>query len=103
LTTRNRLFATGWVHVFEEDTAEGAVYRPEDGDIPLSRRPRERIAFDPDGRAHLFLQTDDDRYGAQPALWREEGDTIAIRSVDGGVMFRVVDQSPMRLLLKSER
>ena len=26
------LFSTTWVHVFEEDTARGAVYRPEDGD-----------------------------------------------------------------------
>ena len=54
----DRLFTTRWVHVFEEDTAEGAVYRPEDDQIPLSRRPRERLEYsrrrvgaDPDCRA----------------------------------------------------
>ena len=32
-------------------TRRGAVYRPEDGDIPLSRRPRERLElFRTDGR-----------------------------------------------------
>ena len=38
MTADKKESVTGtWVHVFEEDTPEGAVFRPEDADIPLSR------------------------------------------------------------------
>ena len=57
------LFATTWVHVFEEDSAKGAVYRAEDdASIPLSRRPRERIQLQSDGSATVQLSGADDRY-----------------------------------------
>ena len=68
----DRLFATGWVHAFEEDTAEGAVYRPRGSKLPLSRRPRERLELDADGTARIFVQGPDDRYVEQPATWRDE-------------------------------
>ena len=68
----NRLFATGWVHAFEEDTAEGAVYRPRGSKLPLSRRPRERLELDADGTARIFVQGPDDRYIEQPASWHDE-------------------------------
>jgi len=91
------------VHVFEEDTAEGAVYRPEDGDIPLSRRPRERLELDPDGQARLFVQGPDDRYVAQPATWRDEGGTLVIRARKRGHVLRIVERSPTRLVVQIPR
>jgi hypothetical protein len=99
---QSRLFATGWVHVFEEDTAEGAVYRPEDSDIPLSRRPRERLKLAPDGTALFYISGPDDRYVEQPATWREEGGAVIVRARGGGPALRIVDQSPTRLLVKAE-
>jgi hypothetical protein len=60
-----------WVHVFEQDTAAGAVFRPEEGDIPLSRRPRERVEMHADGSAVLWAGGPDDRYVAQPATWAD--------------------------------
>ena len=39
------IYGIRWVHVFEEDTAEGQVYKPESGPIPLSRRPREALTL----------------------------------------------------------
>ena len=36
------VFQLRWIHAFEEDSAEGDVYRPETETIPLSRRPRQR-------------------------------------------------------------
>jgi hypothetical protein len=99
LPEKNRLFATGWVHVFEEDTAEGAVYRPEDGDIPLSRRPRERITFEPDGKAVLFTQGPDDRYVGRPATWQEREGQLVIRA-RGGPVLTVVERSPDRLVIQ---
>jgi hypothetical protein len=89
------------VHVFEEDTAEGAVYRPEDGDIPLSRRPRERFELDADGSARLFVQGPDDRYVEQKATWREEGGAMVIRARQGGTELRIVERSPTKLVVKT--
>jgi hypothetical protein len=89
------------VHVFEEDTAEGAVYRPEDGDIPLSRRPRERFELDSDGSARLFVQGPDDRYVEQKATWREEGGAMVIRARQGGTELRIIERSPTKLVVKT--
>jgi len=94
------LFATRWVHVFEEDTAAGAVYRPEHADIPLSRRPRERIELDADGAARLFTEGPDDRYVEQAASWQEENDGVTIRARVGSPILRVVDRSPARLVIQ---
>ena len=93
--------------MFEEDTAEGAVYRPEDGDIPLSRRPRERITFEPDGKAVLFTQGPDDRYVAQPAAWEERKGQMEIRvrgvgAAAKGTVLKVVQRSPDRLVVQRE-
>ena len=34
------MYDVRWVHVSEDDTPEGEVYRAESDRIPLSRRPR---------------------------------------------------------------
>ena len=72
------LFETAWVHVFEEDGAEGAVYRPEGGELPLSRRPRQTLSFFPDGSARLVVSGPDDRLLPIPAHWREEQGEITV-------------------------
>lgn len=100
---RDPLFATKWVHVFEEDTAEGAVYRAEDDAIPLSRRPRERLEFRPDGSARLLLPGPDDRLVEETASWRDEGGALVVGAREGGTEIRVVDRSPKRLVVKVHR
>ena len=95
------LFGTTWVHVFEEDTDEGAVYRPENDDIPLSRRARGRIRLQSDGSASVLVQGADDRPVEQPATWREEGDALVIQRGKGAPL-RVVSQSPSRLIVQSQ-
>ena len=72
------LFATAWVHVFEEDGAEGAVYRPAGGELPLSRRPRQRLSFSPDGSARLVVAGPDDRLHEVEAHWTEEQGEITV-------------------------
>lgn len=99
----DRLFTTRWVHVFEEDTAEGAVYRPEDDQIPLSRRPRERLDMHPDGSAQILTAGPDDRFVAQPATWKDEKGGVLISAREGGLALRIVDRSPSRLVIASER
>jgi hypothetical protein len=97
------LFATTWVHVFEEDTAKGAVYRPEDDDIPLSRRPRQRIKLRADGSASVSVPTADDRYMEEPAAWSEEKGAVVIHGRSGTPGLRIVDRSPSRLIVESEK
>jgi hypothetical protein len=91
---------TIWVHVFEKDTPEGAVYLPEDADIPLSRRPRERIELGADGKATLLLPGPDDRFVAQPARWTEEGDDVVVRDPSNAVKLRIVERTANRLVVK---
>jgi hypothetical protein len=98
----NRLFATGWVHAFEEDTAEGAVYRPRGSKLPLSRRPRQRLELDPDGTARIFVHGPDDRYIEQLASWRDEDGTVVIRAREGGPTLRIVGQSSERLVVQTQ-
>ena len=100
---RDRLFGTRWVHVFEEDTAEGAVYRAEDDAIPLSRRPREQLELRRAGSAYLFVPGPDDRPVEQPATWREEGGVIVVHAREGGTELRIVERSPERLVVQVGR
>lgn len=96
----DRLFKTTWVHLYEEDTGAGEVYRPEDSAIPLSRRPRERIELDPDGTARLFWPGPDDRFIEQPASWKEEAGALVIRARAGGAELRITGRSAERLVVQ---
>jgi hypothetical protein len=98
-----RLFATRWVHAFEEDTPEGAVYRPEGSTLPLSRRPREGLELDADGTARIYRPGPDDRAVAQPASWRDENGAVVVRAHEGGAELRLVEHSPERLVIQVER
>jgi hypothetical protein len=99
-TPEDRLFVTRWVHLFEEDTADGEVYAPEDGPIPLARRPRERLKLEADGSATLFMPGPDDRPAPRPARWSWEENGIVVRADGGGAALRVVQQSPTRLVIR---
>jgi hypothetical protein len=84
VTLFDALFVTRWVHVFEEDGPEGAVYRPEGDDLPLSRRPRRRISFARDGSARLVVAGPDDRPREVEARWREEDGEITVTADAAG-------------------
>jgi hypothetical protein len=89
-----------WVHVFEEDSAAGAVFKPETADIPLSRRPRERVEFRGGGAATIWKGGRDDRPAPIAARWTQEGDALVVRDSGGSVRLRLIEQSPERLLVK---
>jgi len=95
----DRLFTTRWVHVAEEDTDEGAVYRPDDDDIPLSRIPRHWLELHEDGSARVFAPGPDDRPVEQPATWTEAGAPSKSRSRKGPEV-TIVDRAPARLVVK---
>lgn len=98
-----RLFGTRWVHVFEEDTSEGAVYRPEDDNIPLSRRPRERLELSPDGTAKIITQGPDDRLIEKPATWTSPARETASASGAAAASpadVHIVKQTPSRLIIR---
>jgi hypothetical protein len=89
-----------WIHVFEEDTAAGAVFEPENAEIPLSRRPRERVEFRSGGAATIWKGGPDDRPAPIAARWTQEGDDLVVRDSSGAVRLRVIEQSPGRLTVK---
>ena len=95
----DRLFTTRWVHLFEQDSPEGEVYAPEDGPIPLSRRPRERLELKPDGSDVDFGPGDDDRPTPQPARWTEDDRGLVLRP-DAGSALRIVERSATRLVVQ---
>jgi hypothetical protein len=91
---------TTWVHVFERDTPEGAVYLPEDADIPLSRRPRERLELGADGKATLLVPGPDDRFIRKPARWTDEDGEVAARGSSDAVTVHIVERTSARLVVK---
>jgi hypothetical protein len=91
-----------WVHVFEQDTSAGSVFRPASADIPLSRRPRERLELNADGSGQIWLPGPDDRLVAQPAHWSRESDAVVLRTRDGDE-YRIVDASAERLVVRIRR
>jgi len=96
----DRLFTTRWVHVFEEDTPEGAVYRPEDDKIPLSRRPRERLELSADGTAKIITQGPDDRLVAKPATWASGASGAREAAAASSADVVIVKKSPSRLIVR---
>jgi hypothetical protein len=103
--TSTRDLVGRWVHIFEEDTERGAVYRREGEDVPLSRRPRERLEFEEDGTGRVLVGGADDRLQAQPATWSREGDDVVLRLTKAGSKgpreYRVVERSADRLLIRT--
>ena len=95
------LIGGSWVHAFEEDGPEGAVYRPEGERFPLSRRPRRRLSFHTDGSATVADGGADDRLVGRSATWSEV-DGEAIIRCRGGACLRVVSREPRRLVVRTE-
>jgi hypothetical protein len=104
---REALFRTRWIHVFEEDTADGEVYRPETEDVPLSRRPRRRFSLSPDGTARVLVAGPDDRFVEIPARWVTEGEPVpesAYRAAGkAGTVIRILERSPTRLVVSKSK
>jgi hypothetical protein len=102
--TTDPLFHTRWVHMFEEDSGAGAIYRPETDDVPLSRRPRERLTLSPDGTARVTAGGPDDRPIDTNAEWKQEGDELVVQTKGerggAGRVLRVTVAAPTRLLVR---
>jgi hypothetical protein len=105
--TASSIFGQHWIHMHEEDSARGAVYRPELGDVPLSRRPRERLQLMEDGSALLLVPGPDDRLQEQPATWDQQAGQIVIRTGTRGPapgrLLRVTEQTADRLVIRQDR
>ena len=96
------LFGVRWIHVFEEDAPGRQVYRPERADVPLSRRPRERLVIEPDGVAVWHRGAPDDRLTALRGRWQEAGGEVRFLFPEGaGAPARVREFAASRLVLDS--
>jgi len=98
------LFGKTFVHAFEEDGAEGEVYRAEGDEVRRSRRPRERLSFSKDGTVRLMLARADDRLSEVKARWTVEGADIVVTPEEAGgpsaVILRARITSDGRLLVR---
>jgi len=96
-----------WVHVFEEDTADRHVYKPDSGPIPLSRRPRETMTLHPDGSATVEVGGADDRPAARRASWRLAGDKVVVEvpagAGKGSTELHIIRASPDSLVVAPPR
>ena len=74
-----------WIHAFEEDTEEAAVYRPAASHpVRPARRPRGRIEFQPDGTFVERRPAPDDRLREVRGRWeRRDPDRIAVTFPEG--------------------
>jgi hypothetical protein len=91
-----------WVHVFEEDTSKGAVYRPDTAPVPLSRRPREAFTLHADGSAVVESGGPDDRSVDHPARWEQVGQELVITPGGRGsarAALHIVKWSPDRVVV----
>ena len=93
------MYDVRWVHVFEDDTPGGDVYRAAADDIPLSRRPRDAFELHRDGSAQVFRGGPDDRAVARSGTWTETPDGIVVEE-EGGDRFRIVKQGPTQLIVR---
>ena len=95
------LHGTRWVHAYEEDTADGAVYRPDSAGLPPSRRPREQFELSEDGSASLYVGGPDDRLLVRDAEWKLEGDDVVIRRRGTPAeVLRIIARAPDRLVVR---
>ena len=102
-STLQLLTAQEWLHAYEEDSSGDEVYRPSTVELPLSRRPRERLRCKADGTAFIAVGGPDDRARKQPATWERDGDAIVIHITDppsSRSVYRVVSISADRLLVR---
>ena len=94
------LIGIRWVHVFEEDADGDAVYRPDTGPIPLSRRPREALTLHADGSATLERGGPDDRPQGRSARWSATADGIAIRAGDQAPVLTITHATSDSLIVR---
>ncbi len=92
-----------WVHIFEEDTKEGAVYRPDTGPVPLSRRPRRALTLHPDGSATIETGGPDDRPVAEAVRWTATPAGLVVaapaRGRDGATVLTIAHATAERLIV----
>jgi hypothetical protein len=92
------------VHVDGDDAGHGAIYHDAEGDIPLSRRPKEFLEFNDDGSVRRLATGADDRaHEVDRSTWAEEDGHVVVRFPSSDVRraaeYRVVEQSPDRLVV----
>ncbi|HEX9188952.1 MAG TPA: hypothetical protein VGB87_17870 [Vicinamibacteria bacterium] len=100
---REGLFGVRWIHVFEEDTGDAEVFRPETADVPLSRRPRRRLELSPDGTARILVPGPDDRLVESRGIWRAEAERGSAGEGAEVRLIRVREHSPARLVVAARR
>ena len=95
----SRVVGRSWVHVIEQDTPDGLVFRPAESDIPLSRRPRAAFELRTDGSALLTAGGPADGPRTRPGSWTHAAGTVLVHEDDGRVRWRIVEATADQLVV----
>jgi len=77
--------ARRWIHSFEEDHGDVAVYRPIEHEFPPARATRDGIEFAADGSFTEWAVGRGDAREPVPGRWQTaEADTVAVSTEGGG-------------------
>jgi hypothetical protein len=101
---RRALVNRRWVHVDGDDADHGPVYRDAEGDIPLSRRPKEFLEFSDDGTVRRLATGPDDRaQEVDRTTWTVDGEHVTFCFATGDANrptdYRIVEHSNDRLIV----
>ena len=96
------MYDVRWVHVFEDDTPEGEVYRRDSDEIALSRRPRDGFELHRDGSARIFSGGSDDRAVPRDAQWTENADGVVVVDDGIGTRLRIVKRDAAQLTVSRD-
>jgi hypothetical protein len=103
----SELYEIRRVHVFEEDSPDGQVYKPGSGPIPLSRRPREALTLHANGTATVETGGPADKPIPHSARWRAAGQDIVVEldapAAGSPAELHVTSESPDRLVVAPPR
>lgn len=72
-----------WIHSYEEDEGDEAVFRPSNYDFPLTRRPRESFELKAGGKLVKNEATHSDSVKEAEGKWELEDDKVIFQSESG--------------------
>ncbi len=72
-----------WIHSYEEDDGDEAVFRPSSYDFPLTRRPRESFELKAGGKLVKGEATASDSVREAQGKWELEDDKVIFHNESG--------------------
>lgn len=96
------LVGTVWFHAYEEDDEARIVYRSSAHDFPRSRRPRESLSLEPDGRLLAGRGGPADKLIQSPGRWSIKGEHLTLQRSSGAEVYEIETATQDKLVLRRQ-